>query len=220
MTSRVPLLAKNLMPPTLELQNRFACLEDEQPKEFLWNPAPDVLPAEQPETTTSLTTLDTYTTENYGPLNPALLSPTQCPDTTQNLYVEEAIGRKAQVSNVTLDTDTTEHDLLRIEGKINGQKAWMLIDSSSTDDFFSLDFAQKNKLEIESLEGTLCVSLANGRNSHYPSLRADMKVAVGSLSERQTFMVIPLTNYDVISGKPWLFRKAETVRGENLSQTC
>ena len=63
----------------------------------------------------------------------------EVPETTQNSSVEEAIGRKAQIGNVTLDKETTEHDLLRIEGKINGRKAWMLIDSGSTHDFISLD---------------------------------------------------------------------------------
>ena len=128
------------------------------------------------------------------------------PETTQNSSVEEAIRRKAQIGNVTLDKETTEHDLLRIEGKINGRKAWMLIDSGSTHDFISLDFARKNNLEIESQDGSVCVSLANGRSSHYPSLQMDVKVVVDSFSECQTFMVIPLANYDVILGKPWLFR--------------
>ena len=39
MTSRVPSLAKKLKPPKLELQNRFACLEDEQLEEFIRHPA-------------------------------------------------------------------------------------------------------------------------------------------------------------------------------------
>ena len=88
------------------------------------------------------------------------------PETTQNSSVEEAIGRKAQIGNVTWTKKTTEHDLLRIEGKINGRKAWMLIDSGSTHDFISFDFARKNNLEIDSQDGSVGVSLANGRSSH------------------------------------------------------
>ena len=127
------------------------------------------------------------------------------PETTQNSSVKEAIGRKAQIGHVTLDKETTEHDLLRIEGKIDGRKAWMLINSGSTHDFISLNFARKKNLEIESQDGSVCVSLANGWRSHYPSLQRDVKVVVDSFSQRQTFMVIPLANYDVILGKPWLF---------------
>ena len=153
MTSRVQLLTKNLKKPTLELQNGFASVEDEQPEELLRNPATDVVPAEQPKTTTSLDTETAKKTD--GPLDPALHSPTRPEfETAQNLHVKEVIGRKAQISNVTLDTDIIEHVLLRIEGKINFRNAWLIIDSGSTHDFISLDFAQKKKLEIESLESS------------------------------------------------------------------
>ena len=189
MTSRVLSLAKDSKSPNIELRNRFACLKDEQPEESLWNPTPDVLPG-LPETTTSFTTLNTDTTELI--------------EKDQNSSEEEAAARNAHIGNVTLDTVSAENDLLRIEGKINGRRALMLIDSGSTHDFISLDFAEKNNLEMDSLEGSLCVSLANGRNRQYPSLQTSVKVVVGSFGEQRTFGVIPLTRYDVILGKPWL----------------
>ena len=39
---------------------------------------------------------------------------------------------EAQVTSVNVET---EHELLRVEGKINGRRALMLIDSGSTHDF-------------------------------------------------------------------------------------
>ena len=47
----------------------------------------------------------------------------------------------AQVGSVAADS---EHDLLRVEGRINGRKVVMLIDCGSTHDFISESFVQRH----------------------------------------------------------------------------
>ena len=53
---------------------------------------------------------------------------------------------EAQVTSVNVET---EHELLRVEGKINGRRALMLIDSGSTHDFIAEQFARRVNLPTE-----------------------------------------------------------------------
>ena len=76
---------------------------------------------------------------------------------------------EAQVTSVNVET---EHELLRVEGKINGRRALMLIDSGSTHDFIAEQFARRVNLptEIGSEIGSenLNVTLADGASSSFP----------------------------------------------------
>jgi len=99
------------------------------------------------------------------------------------------------------------HDLLVVEGKINGIKATMLIDSGSTHDLIATRFVKRHGLGVLTRTEPFRVTLADGRTCEPPSSSTDeVKVVVGDFSERQTFSVFPVERYDVILGKPWLFR--------------
>ena len=111
---------------------------------------------------------------------------------------------EAQVTSVNVET---EHELLRVEGKINGRRALMLIDSGSTHDFIAEQFARRVNLPTEIGSENLNVTLADGASSSFPmETTHELKVIVGDFSDNQTFTVFPLHRYDAILGKPWLTR--------------
>ena len=107
-----------------------------------------------------------------------------------------------EITNVNVDK---EHNLLRIEGRIDGHKAIFLVDSGSTHDFLSEDFV--NKHSIQKVDDTLHVTLADGFTSEQPLRKTgDLKVNMDGHGERQSFTVFSLQRYDAILGKPWLTR--------------
>ena len=96
-----------------------------------------------------------------------------------------------------------EHDLLRIQGKINGHHVTMLIDSGSTHDFISEKFIKKHGISTTKSSDVLNVTLAEGSSRSQPMQTTDaVKMVVWSVSEHQRFVMFPLTIYDVILGKP------------------
>ena len=111
---------------------------------------------------------------------------------------------EAQVTSVNVET---EHELLRVEGKINGRRPLMLIDSGSTHDFIAEQFARRVNLPTEIGSENLNVTLADGASSSFPmETTHELKVIVGDFSGNQTFTVFPLHRYDAILRKPWLTR--------------
>jgi len=114
------------------------------------------------------------------------------------------------VSNVRVtpsSANSREHDLLRVEGKINGCYAVMLIDSGSTHDFISEEFVQRSGIETRTSPDALHVMLADGTSSSSRlETTGPLKVIVKDFSETQSFTVFPLSRYDAILGKPWLTR--------------
>ena len=60
-----------------------------------------------------------------------------------------------------------EHDLLRIEGRINGHKAIFLVNSGSTHDFLSEDFVNMHNIQKIQVDDTLHVTLADGSTSGF-----------------------------------------------------
>ena len=124
---------------------------------------------------------------------------------------EDVAEQESHVSNVDIAVQDTElpleHDLLRVEGRINGRRAIMLIDSGSTHDFISEAFVQRNGLVTESKDETLKVTLADGSSTSSGLQRTGpVKVIVKDFSDTQSFTVFPLSRYDAILGKPWLTR--------------
>ena len=133
---------------------------------------------------------------------------------------------KTMVTNVK--ADTYEHELLRIKGKRNGHSAIFLLDSGSTHDFITEDFLIKYGLDVQSMDETLHVTLADGSTCERP-LKATqpLKVVVGDFSDQQQFTVFSLSRYDAILGKPWLTRnnpdinfKTNKVQLGGTSATC
>eukprot|EP00117_Sycon_ciliatum_P013514 scpid102427/ scgid14152/ len=99
----------------------------------------------------------------------------------------------------------SEHDLPHLEGRINGRRAVMLIDSGSTHDFISEALVQKYSLPTDKSENMLKVKLADGSTSSRPmQTLGSLNVVVKDFSDVQDFTVFPLSRYNVILGKLWL----------------
>ena len=110
----------------------------------------------------------------------------------------------AHISSVAEDN---EHELLRFDGKINGHRATILVDSGSTHDFISERFVDRHKLMAVSSSDTLNVTLADGTATTRPRKSVGpVRLVIDRLGEDQCFTVFPLAQYDVILGKPWLTR--------------
>ena len=113
---------------------------------------------------------------------------------------------RSYVSNIALDSHARDHDLLVVNGKVNGHRATMLIDCGSTHDLISERFARKQKMKTKIVEEVLKVALADGSTSSRPLETTDARLAVGGYGDDQRLTVFPLDRYDVILGKPWLTR--------------
>eukprot|EP00117_Sycon_ciliatum_P021906 scpid88865/ scgid19056/ len=108
----------------------------------------------------------------------------------------------AHISSIAIDN---VHELLRVDGKINGRRATMLIDSGFTHDFISQSFVERHQFSTASSTEPLNVALADGTSSSRPMVTVGpVKLVVKNFGEDQHFTVFPLVNYDAILGKPWL----------------
>ena len=133
----------------------------------------------------------------------------QAPMTAGQVTSSPTVSQAAHVSNAMTDG---EHDLLLVQGKINGRRATMLIDSGSMHDFISEDFVKRHSLAATSGPDDIRVTLVDGSTtSRQIVTTGDVKVVVKDFSETQHFTVIPLFPYDTILGKPWLFRNNSNI---------
>ena len=86
-------------------------------------------------------------------------------DTDDGESVEIRNATQCHVSNVSVKA-SYEHDLLHVEGKVNGRRAVMLIDSGSTHDFIAEGFARQHQLLTDVSAGKdLQLTLADGSST-------------------------------------------------------
>ena len=115
-----------------------------------------------------------------------------------------------------LETSTASeakvHKLLRLNGKINGCQAHMLLDSGSTHDFVSAEFVRRYKIPMEPGKGTFKVTLADGTSSeHQHQVTEQVKIVVRDFSKQRRFTILPTCSVDIILGKPWLTRHSPDI---------
>ena len=116
----------------------------------------------------------------------------------------QKLDRKAQKSPVR---KSMEDDLIRLQRKINGQPVVILLDCGSTHDLIFTDFVKRHNLQTIPFDSQLEVDLADGTKTSIPRLTTQpVKVVVNDFNEQQTFTCYPLSNYDAILGKFWLWR--------------
>ena len=138
-----------------------------------------------------------YESENRisGPSNSA---------TTQADSHRQMLDRKAQKSPAR---KSMEDDLIRLQGKMNVQPELILLDCGSTLDLISTDFVKRHNLQTVPSDSQLEVDLADGTKTSIPRVTAQpVKVVENDFNEQQTFTCYPLSKYDAILGKPWLWR--------------
>ena len=130
----------------------------------------------------------------------AAATATSCVDSKKHVKK----SREAHVGSVVAEK---ENELLRVEAKLYGRAATVLIDCGSTHDFISEVFVRRHKVPTELGSELLKVTLADGkRSSHAMETTNAIDVVVSDFKEKQQFTVFPLARYDAILGKPWLTR--------------
>jgi len=76
----------------------------------------------------------------------------------------------AQLESLHLDTSTTEkglHQQLIVNGKINGQKARIMIDNGATGNFISNTFVTKNHILYQAREKPYELTITDESSSNY-----------------------------------------------------
>lgn len=89
---------------------------------------------------------------------------------------------------------------------VGGRAARTLIDSGATHNFISESWVKHAALPTQAPSGkVLSVSLADGTQYTVKEVRTAVSDAsIAQFSWRESFTVIPMANYDVVLGKPWL----------------
>ena len=115
---------------------------------------------------------------------------------TENFNVEEQVIRMAQ---------TTEQ-AIRIKIMCKGVEGKALIDSGSTANFMSQDFAEKVKAESKE-SGTMTVTRFDGTQTNLPLKIANMRYWIQGQHQYDEFRIIPMgDDTELILGYPWMKR--------------
>jgi len=95
--------------------------------------------------------------------------------------------------------------LIRFDGTVNNQKAWILLDSGSALNFIDKSFVERQHLKYKNIE-PFTVELADGTKKTITQNVFIWKLNLGEYRAKGiTAHVIDLQRYDVILGKPWLY---------------
>ena len=96
------------------------------------------------------------------------------PSTERDVNLTDAVSAPTSNSSEIIDVIAgTEHDLLLIDGKINGHRATFLLDSGSTHDFISESFVERHRIQMNQSSDNLHVALADGATSDRPCTLPD-----------------------------------------------
>ena len=101
--------------------------------------------------------------------------------------------------------------LLRVNGKINGHKAWILLDSGASRNFLDDQFVKRCNITTQE-SAPVTIELADGRKQdtnrvvNIKDLHLDTYHTTGISAQ-----VIKLQRYDAILGKPWLYHANPTI---------
>jgi len=113
------------------------------------------------------------------------------------------------IESEILDIDMIhQHDLLRVDGIVNGMPARILIDPGSTHDIVSDHFASKAKIPVSVSESKfMTVKGYDGCETRVPRAKTGGQVLVqmGTFENQRRMIIAPIES-DITLGKPWLTR--------------
>ena len=178
------------------LRNRYTLLPVEE--------TPEHEETDYPEPSESLSNREPFPTENFPRTSH---EPRETSNHESETPREPRSGlkntRNPEISNVS--QEDCQNELLRFQGKIEGHKAVILLDSGSTQDLISADFVRRHRIPTTTLETQFTVTMADERTSTAgQSCTVPVTLALPNLQESRVFTVFSLAKYDVILGKPWL----------------
>ena len=101
--------------------------------------------------------------------------------------------------------EENKEQLLRFNGKVNGHKAWILLDSGASRNFVDEKFVAKINLPTKNIPA-VSVELADGRKSEITKAADVQKLELGKYQTNNiSTQVLKLQRYDIILGKPWFY---------------
>ena len=107
---------------------------------------------------------------------------------------------RAQINQLT----TPASSLIKLSGLVADHSAVFLLDCGATGNFISEGFVTRHRLVASSSSQQTLVSLADGSQHRSGSIVQSALVRIGTYEDRLSFVVLPLSGYDVILGMTWL----------------
>lgn len=100
--------------------------------------------------------------------------------------------------------NTQSRKLITIQGSVNGRSALFLVDSGSSGDFISHSFVAKYGMSASPLSEHQQITLADGTTQSALGCAHGARISIDDYDDCFDLTILPLSNYDVILGMPWL----------------
>jgi hypothetical protein len=106
----------------------------------------------------------------------------------------------------TIELNTTHQShstqLIKLQAKINGLPATVLVDCGASDNFGSLSFLAKAGVKLAATD--LSVTMADGTQHCCQQTASKIPIRIGRYKEKLHLQAMPLEQCDIILGKRWL----------------
>ena len=94
--------------------------------------------------------------------------------------------------------------LMKFQARVNGRDATVLLDSGSSSNFISAEYAKAHKLRSKRLENEQVVTLADGTEYRVNRAVLNAFVCWNGWQGRVSLLLLPLSGNDAILGMAWL----------------
>ncbi|XP_024963751.1 uncharacterized protein LOC112504018 [Cynara cardunculus var. scolymus] len=124
------------------------------------------------------------------------------PETEEKVCNTAKIVEKVEV-HLNSVVGLTNPKTMKLEGKIEGQKVVVLIDSGATHNFISYDLVKRLNLKIEAT-GEYTITLGSGNVEKGSGICKGIMLSLPKVEIREDFLPLGLGNSNVILGMQWL----------------
>ena len=94
--------------------------------------------------------------------------------------------------------------LFWVSGLVSGRTCKVLLDSGASENFINLDLAQHANLRRKQLKNSIKVTMANGHTSMVEERVDPFEVDLSESKTTVSGLLLPMEEWDVILGRPWL----------------
>ena len=107
---------------------------------------------------------------------------------------------------VNSSSSSCKHDLVVVTASVGPLKVNCLVDSGATHNFVSSSWIRSSHTPLVPASDRLSVALADGHSCEVDHIaNLSLNLGQGFLCN-EVLSVVPLVKYDIILGKPWLYR--------------
>src|ERR1700737_2774514 len=154
--------------------------------------------------------------------------PTNKPQPKQhnNVIMEESSSSTLPDDSVLIineinNTAAPKHSkpLITFMGLVNGQPAYILVDSGASNNYISETFVKKYKLYTEPLDKSTEAILANGISLNVTRMVPSIQIHIQDYKDEPNANVLALDKYDMILSMAWLHECNPTINYRNKSIT-